>query len=267
MRALVLLLALAGCDKAFGLGGRVDIDAPPADAPPDEPGDAPDALVGYAAQVLADSPLSYYRLNETSGVICNDSVGEHNGTYGGSFMLDEPGLVEGDTAVSFAGTSGGITFGDVFEFDQLKPFSLEAWLSISDDSHFNNIINKYADPQVATGYLIYTGFGKLACARGVTQQNQTLVEYEPFEENLLVHVVCTFDGSMLRLYINGTLWQEKSSAGVVLPNQTIPFVIGAGNGSITSGATEGTIDEVAIYSSALPAERINAHYVTGHPPR
>ena len=62
----------------------------------------------YSAAVLADGPLAYYRLGDSSGTTMTDSSGNgRNGTYAGSPTLGAPGLVIGDTdtAVTFNGTS------------------------------------------------------------------------------------------------------------------------------------------------------------------
>src|SRR5437763_1786933 len=70
---------------------------------------APDA---YAAEVKADNPIGYWRLNETSGTTANDLSGNgNNGTYGPGVTLGQPGLppgVPGDKAALFDGLNGRI---------------------------------------------------------------------------------------------------------------------------------------------------------------
>ena len=73
----------------------------PADASADSPADAPSSV--YRAAVLADSPLAYWRLGETSGTVAHDETGNgHDGTYVGGVTLGQPGALTGDanTAVS-----------------------------------------------------------------------------------------------------------------------------------------------------------------------
>jgi len=253
MRSLVVaLLALVACDKVYGLGGRVEIDAPP---------------TAYVVEVTADSPAAFYRMGESTGVTCFDAIGDLHGTYAGTFVLGTPGAVFGDsdTAVTFGPGPAGAVFGDIHEFEGTNAFSLEAWVNVTDDTHFNNLIAKYAEPLVATGYVLYAKDGRLVFARGVTQTNQSLVEYPGFETNRFVHVAATYDGSMMRLYVDGVMQNEKPS-GIMLPDQTVGFTIGSANGTINSEPTEGVIDEVAIYPGALPAARVFAHFVAGSPP-
>jgi hypothetical protein len=73
----------------------------------------------------------------------------------------------------------------------------------------------------------------------------------------------TYDGTTVRLYVNGAL--AASQAGTYTPNSSGPFVIGAFNyPARPSGGWDdefyGQIDEVALYSTALSATRIQAHY-------
>jgi hypothetical protein len=262
MRWFAVIIALAGCDAVFGLDGR---DARGADdaATADT---SIDAATGYAATVLLDHPVAYYRLGESSGVTCVDAVGDIDGTYGGTFALGETGIpMEVDTAARFGPGNAGIVFGDVHERDGTKPFSLELWAKITDDTHYNNLIAKYEEPPMATGYLLYTGYERLGFARGVTEAAQTLVELQGYEANRFVHIVGTYDGTDMRLYVDGVLVGEMPSS-IVLPDRSIGFTIGSGNGSIASGPAEGVLDEVALYDYALSPARVFAHYTAGREP-
>src|SRR5215831_14920886 len=66
-------------------------------------------LSAYSSAVLADHPVAYYRLGETSGTTAVDSSGNgSNGTYVGGVALGQPGaLLPGDTdpAAGFNGSS------------------------------------------------------------------------------------------------------------------------------------------------------------------
>ena len=63
----------------------------------------------YASEVLADTPLAYYRLGEASGTTLVDSSGNaRDGTYAGSPTLGAASLLVSDpsnTAVSFDGVN------------------------------------------------------------------------------------------------------------------------------------------------------------------
>lgn len=73
------------------------------------------------------------------------------------------------------------------------------------------------------------------------------------------HVVGTYDGATLRLYLDGA---EIASEADTRPAKakTTPLFMGAAFGF---GALRASVDEVAIYEHALVASRIVAHYKTG----
>ena len=79
---------------------------PPLAAPQNaERGSLPGAPGAYVDAVLADKPIAFYRLMETSGVTAYDTSGNgHNGTYDGQVTLGQPALLRVDkaaTSVSF----------------------------------------------------------------------------------------------------------------------------------------------------------------------
>ncbi len=70
--------------------------------------------MAYADVVLADSPLAYYRLGESSGTTMTDSSGNgRHGTYVGSPTLGAAGLVPGDTCADFDGVNDYAAAGTV----------------------------------------------------------------------------------------------------------------------------------------------------------
>jgi hypothetical protein len=87
------------------------------------------------------------------------------------------------------------------------------------------------------------------------------------------HVVCTFDGNIETMWINGnqvgSLTHSKNAAGVTwAADLTTPLMIGSGNTVTAQGggggvAYTGAIDEVAIYNYVLGDANIQNHYMAG----
>jgi hypothetical protein len=76
------------------------------------------------------------------------------------------------------------------------------------------------------------------------------------------HLAGTYDGTALRVYLDG----EPDTAGGPL-NATGNLGVynatdglGVGGGFVDGAGFRGTIDEAAVYDSALSHERIRAHY-------
>ena len=77
--------------------------------------------------------------------------------------------------------------------------------------------------------------------------------------NTWVHVAGTYDGTALRIYVNGALNATKAVTGTTCANAE-PLEIGAKNRTTPPATTEaymdGRIDDVRVYNRALSAAEI-----------
>ena len=80
------------------------------------------------------------------------------------------------------------------------------------------------------------------------------------------HVVGTYDGTNLRIYVNGALEGTVARPGSVPDSSLGGALAGGGWGTLPSPAFAGRLDEVAIYGSALSGARVQAHYTEGSAP-
>jgi hypothetical protein len=75
--------------------------------------------------------------------------------------------------------------------------------------------------------------------------------------NAFHHLVASYDGSLIKLYIDGfEVASVPSTSPLPISTANLDLGTAPGGGSFF----EGWIDEVAIYASALDAARIKAHY-------
>jgi hypothetical protein len=74
------------------------------------------------------------------------------------------------------------------------------------------------------------------------------------------HVVATYDGTNMRMYVNGALEATVASA-ISVENHTQMLAFG----KLSNGASyyAGQMDEVALYGSALSAQQVSEHYAAG----
>lgn len=215
----------------------------------------------YSDEVLADSPLLYYRFDETSGTTVTDSSGNSNdGTYYNSVTLNEPSLLASDNvskAISLTAGTDYIGFPTGLVTGQTS-WTIELWA---------NAPNKAS----GEGFSVFMGTNTGSAAAFIDFKNNNItfggysndLGYAYTYNNTTVHVVYTYDGTTRRGYINGV---QVASDTPTLTLGSAYGIIGYhpyyGPGS-ASGDYVGTLDEVAIYNTALSATRIQAHYNAG----
>src|SRR5262245_19133319 len=164
----------------------------------------------YASEVLADDPLGYWRFGETPPSVAVDSSGyDRDGTYKGGVTLAVPGAIVGDsdTAAQFDGVDDGMEVGDFFDFTGLEAFSLEVWVRPdAPDGLFRSIVGKEEanGPNGFGGYNLVMKDIELGFNRSLDGIFQGVnVPAPPSSERS--HVVATFDGTDLILFVNGVL--------------------------------------------------------------
>ncbi len=77
------------------------------------------------------------------------------------------------------------------------------------------------------------------------------------------HVVGTYDGSYVRLYVNGQL-EAEAPVSIVVDYGTRPIFIGTSGETVFDGKLNGIVDEASIYNRALGAQEVAALYASGN---
>ncbi len=246
-----------------GTDARSDANPPPPPPPP-PPVDGGDAgASAYRAAVLADTPLGYWRFDEASGTTAKDEVGAHDGTYSGTLSLGAPGAILGESSTALTLTDGQVSMGDAFGFVGRAPFSVEAWIKPSVvDTAYRNIYSKLTT-YPRTGHFMWIRMTEgVALERNVDYGTDGGLQQAVGEQggaplDAWTHIVVTYDGTTLRIYVNGTDSGSDTST-LSLTATSAPFLVGAAPD--VGGPFVGAIDEVAVYGAALPPARVAAHY-------
>lgn len=138
--------------------------------------------------------------------------------------------------------------------------TVEGWFNIKD-------INKWRNPLFGSGYgqlylcpLYESEWGGAQLHFGLSAGGTRVVinsPLNPISANTWYHIAGTYDGSEIRLYLNGVL---QASAPLSGPIDYIGYPIMIGNYPHPAPHNfEGTIDEVRIWDRALPKGEIQAH--------
>jgi Concanavalin A-like lectin/glucanases superfamily len=221
----------------------------------------------YADEVLADSPLAYWRLGESSGTTAVDEMATYSASYVASPTLGVTGAVSGDTAVTLNGSTQYMDAGDVLDMGT-SDWTIECWVKTTAND-WSAVAKSIAADIYGRYAIFYTGgvlYGLMFWATG------TGVEFgwtsNTPKDGAWHHIALTFDrDGNATLYFDGSSVASTSIAAgsAVNMQSTDPLYLGAyGNatatGPLSGFVLNGSIDEVAIYNTALSSGRIAAHY-------
>jgi hypothetical protein len=219
--------------------------------------------VSYFSTILADTPLAYYRLGETTGVTASDSSGNlQNGTYQNSPTLGKIGaLRDGDT--DFATFFNGVSTQTVLtpSLGTVSNFSLELFTYFQGGATQGTAIQLFSSGAArACRLIIRAGVpGSNGCYWGVSPANGTENANQPSSgtnSSVWVHWVGTYDGTAhtSNIFRNGVLLAQNTglAAGTLDLTSTTANVIGPN--------FNGIIDEVSFYNVALTQAQVTAHF-------
>ena len=196
----------------------------------------------------------------------NDIAGTNNGTLlnGATFA---PGKVA--QGFSFNGTSSYIRIPDNPNLRFTDAMTIEAWINpASVGGTYNNIVSKWDWPG-ANAQVSYTtavnsdgkfGFGVCNDGSCPASSSGTVLSTSSPPANQWTHFAATYDGSAMRIYVNGVLENQTDYSGGIFPGSS-DLIIGAALPGLSPFA--GLIDEPAVYNRALSAEEIAAIYNAG----
>jgi hypothetical protein len=220
-------------------------------------------LSAYSSAVLADHPVAYYRLGETSGTTAVDSSGNgNNGTYVGGVALGQPGaLLPGDTDPA-AGFNGSSTYvlgpsAGALDFSGTQ-MTLEAW--IYPTAAGGIIVNKENQYEVA----LQGGKGGLNTIQWAVQNAGNGGGWAWIDTgfapamNQWSHIALVYNNGTVTTYGNGTVVGTTSNGSGAILSRPNNFQIGARSGA--GQVFSGRIDEVAAYATALTSSQVLNHF-------
>jgi PKD repeat protein len=207
--------------------------------------------------------VGYWSMDETEGPTAFDStVFENHGTvYGAS--RDTNGV--SGNALSFDGKDDSLF---IYNSPVLEPtaISVEVWVKSTGPQPWAYILGKGEDGHKGVSYAFYTyQTGGLAffIYDGNWCKLSNLVGTEIWDDEWH-HVVATFDGTWIRIFVDGAEVGTKKSCPFNikydLPTSNDLFIGTAGVEGLSFTYFDGELDELAIWSRALSPEEISEHY-------
>lgn len=252
----------------------------------------PVAGADYPSTVLSQSPVGYWRLNETiapSPIPAAPNLGSvgaaGDGAYLGGILRGLPGALPGDAsdkAIQNSDTAARVQIPYRPEWNVNGPFSVEFWAKPGQTAtSVSPGASTTFTSTTRSGWLFYQGDSGLANGngwyfrlyRGATATgtaNRSVFVNLAIDTNKWYHVVGVYDGTNLNLYVNGALATAPVALAdtyrfVTDTNATMAFGNRSQGAAVTGGwfPYGGKVDEPAFYTSALSAAKILAHYQAG----
>ncbi|NTV30967.1 hypothetical protein HGA91_03260 [candidate division WWE3 bacterium] len=194
------------------------------------------------------APLAHWEFDETSGSTAYDSTGNGlNGTLTNSPTRTTSGKF--NSGILFDGVDDYITLGNPALLQTFTSMSISAWVKGT-----NLPVNDYRFiySKDTAGFYVAI-YNKLVRFRSSDLTSDMTDSTTSLNNNTWYFITVTYDGSAVKIYIDGKLDATESATGIISEN-TGPATIGMFTPA--TGYFDGTIDDVQIYNYALTSEQI-----------
>ena len=196
--------------------------------------------------------ISYWKFNENSGTTAFDSVGNNEGTIEGATWADG---VNG-SGLSFDGDNDyvEVTHSDNLEMSDVNNVSVSMWVNQDEGQSGWIALLQKSD----SSYNLHLDNGKTPVFTIFDDDWESANAGITLDSERWYHLVGTFDGSTIKIYVNGSLLGTSSASKI---NEASSFNIGIGRNLEKSGRYfDGKIDEIKIFNKALSLAEIQILY-------
>lgn len=206
--------------------------------------------------VATGGPVAAYGFEETTGTGVTDSSGSGNaGTISGATRSTAGRF---GRALSFDGVNDSVAVPDADSLDLTSGMTLEAWVYPTTGAGWRTAVLKEAPGYFR--YALYAGTtAKRPSGRVFVGADQNADGTAALPTNTWSHLAATYDGTNLRLFVNGSPVATRPVSGPMASSAN-PLKIG-GN-SIWNEWFKGRIDEVRVYDRALSQAEVQADSTT-----
>lgn len=227
---------------------------------------APAGAASYSDAVLADLPLAYWPMQETSGTAIEDVAGSNDLTISGATVNQPgPGAASGnDKAISFDGSNDLASSNAAVNLSAAAAVTFECWFnwtSFANDGDY--LLAHGTEATRSVFYLPNHSGGSFLVGHGPGYNTAifTRPSAAAWHHLAVVHSLGSSDPTECVPYIDGSAvsyTKPNTNDGTGTFTSQILYLMTNGAGSGGFGA--GKLAHVAVYASALSGARIAAHY-------
>jgi hypothetical protein len=199
--------------------------------------------------------VAAYGFNQGSGTSAADASGNsHTGTISGASWITTGRF---GNALSFDGVNDWVTVADANALDLTTGMTIEAWVyPTAGGATWRNVLIKERP-----GGEVYNLYGRTDTGVPAAYVIRAAAPNTPLDAvgtaalplNTWSHLAATYDGSTLRLFVNGIQVGSRAMAGTLL---TSTGVLRIGGNGVWGEFFAGRIDEVRLYNRALTQTEI-----------
>lgn len=225
---------------------------------------------GYTSQLRKSLQISsqpggltaYYSLDELSGPTSFDwSVNNNNArnSLGNDMAWTASG--KKNRAFDQAASTGYLETGSP-PLSTVSEFTLEGWFYPYSTSSGMTLLAQ--DDATGTGDKWNINVNASGGLSFMSQKSGVAVSSAgttALTNNVWQHILATYDGTTMKLYINGVLNSQQANA-VGSHTFTLPMTIGARSVPATPNTFDGRIDEIRVYDRSISAGEVKNHYKT-----
>ncbi len=214
------------------------------------------SIINNTGGITDDSLKAYWRFDEGTGITINDATPNANtGTISGATWTS--GFI--NSSLTFDGNDDIVTINNDYSMNITRAITLSAWVKPNTISKpWQRAICKDNQTTSSSYILGISSYGGVyfALFQGSTQYYITGTTQ--LQVGAWNHLVGTWDGTTMRIYLNGVMQSETLTFSGTINTISDPVRIGRATTSLY--ALNGSIDEARIYSKALNSNDITTLY-------
>lgn len=197
-----------------------------------------------------DIPEDYVAKYALNGNAVDDSKYRNHGEiFGTVFPISNRNGIK-NSAMYFTSDIAYLDVGDVSELKLVNSITISVWVKAANSQNgWKTIVNK-------SGGAYYLGINPDGTRLTWNVSNRIVEMETSFPLNEWLHIAVTYNGSILKMYLNGEIIGESQSGGEIR-DTPYPFRIGQRSDYVRGSTFSGAIDDVIIYNRALDKSEID----------
>jgi RHS repeat-associated protein len=201
--------------------------------------------------------VAAYNFDEGSGTVVTDRTGTNNtATANGAMAWNTTGKTNG--SLTYDGVDDRVGVPDANSLDLTNSLTVEAWVYPTAGTTQRTVIEKEAAGSLSYG-LIHDGNGRPVARVLLGTNTRSVTSSTALALNTWTHLVMTYDGTTLTLYVNGVATTGNFSGTITASTGAMSI---GGNTVRANEWFTGRIDDVRIYNTVRTQTQVQGDSTT-----